>query len=239
MADIAAAARFDFAWESEAVSIVLADQWASLDGKRRRAALSVYIDYAKSSRVYFDAVRRIREKSHSQGEPIPRSAHQAAGGGCPWEPAASRQQAPPAPIAPSNRPSSCARSRFGSLSRSCGALGYHRWALSSPAVASWRRRWIVPEDTVTRIWKRPFELMMRQHMKATAERNGPFHTHGVLSEAQATVSPIPSSRRGHSPQLSVTGALPLVMNRWRQRTPCGDGCPVRWDILMLRLPKLP
>ena len=35
----------------------------------------------------------------------------------------------------------------------------------------------MPEDTVTRIWKRPFEVMMRQHMKATAERNGPFHTH--------------------------------------------------------------
>ena len=31
LADIAATARFDFAWESEAVSIVLADQWASLD----------------------------------------------------------------------------------------------------------------------------------------------------------------------------------------------------------------
>ena len=35
LAHIAAAALFDFARESEAVSIVLADQWASLDGKRR------------------------------------------------------------------------------------------------------------------------------------------------------------------------------------------------------------
>ena len=35
----------------------------------------------------------------------------------------------------------------------------------------------IPEDTVTRIWKRSFEIVLRQQMKATAERNGPFHTH--------------------------------------------------------------
>ena len=35
----------------------------------------------------------------------------------------------------------------------------------------------IPEGTVTRIWKKPFEAVLRQQMKATAERNGPFHTH--------------------------------------------------------------
>ena len=97
VADIAAAARFDFAWESGAVSIVLADQWVSRDGKGRQAELRVYIDYANSSPVYFDAVRRIREKPHNQGRVHPPPVRQAAGGGCPREPAASRQEARPGP----------------------------------------------------------------------------------------------------------------------------------------------
>ena len=57
VADIAAAARFDFAWESGAVSIILADQWASRDGKGRQAELRVYIDYSESSRVWTNRAR--------------------------------------------------------------------------------------------------------------------------------------------------------------------------------------
>ncbi len=72
LANIAATARFDFAWESEAVSTALADQWASRDGKRRPAELRVYIDYAGASRAYFDALQCIEKKLHSRGESIPR-----------------------------------------------------------------------------------------------------------------------------------------------------------------------
>ena len=175
VADIAAAARFDFAWESEAVSIVLADQWASLDRKRRRAALSVYIDYANSSPVYFDADRRIREKFHNQGEPIPRPLTrrraEVAGGGL---------ERPAKNPLPPHRPAETEqllrevkiRTAIEVL-RSVGIPPRGTLVSGCRIVAEAVG---LSEDTVTRIWKRPFEVMMRQHMKAIAERNGPFHT---------------------------------------------------------------
>ena len=176
LADIAAATRFDFAWESEAVSIVLADQWASLDGKRRRAALSVYIDYSKSSRVYFDAVRRIGEKSHNQGEPIPRPlarwrAEVARGS---LQPPARKPLPPHRPAEP-EQPRREVKIRIAiEVLRSVGVPPMGTPVSGCGFVAE---ALDIPEGTVTRIWKRPFELMMRQQMKATAERNGPFHTH--------------------------------------------------------------
>ena len=98
LADIAAADRFDFAWESEAVSTVLADQWLSLSGKRRPAALQDYIERSRFSRAYFDALRRIVEMLHSRGEFIPGPARQVAGRGC-W-------RAPPTSCQESRRVSS-------------------------------------------------------------------------------------------------------------------------------------
>ena len=175
VADIAAAARLDFAWESEAVSIVLADQWASLDRKRRRAALSVYIDYANSSPVYFDAVRRIREKSHNQGEPIPhpltRRRAEVAGG---------RLERPAKNPLPPHRPVKPAQllrdieMRFAiEVLRGVGVPPMGAPVSGCGFVAEALG---IPEDTVTRIWKTSFEIVLRQQMKATAERTGPFHT---------------------------------------------------------------
>ena len=176
LADIAATARFDFAWESEAVSIVLADQWASLDRKRRRAALSVYIDYANSSPVYFDTLPRIEKKFRSRGESIPRPLA--------WRQAevARGSLLPPArkPLPPhrSAKPARRAREvdiRFAiEVLRSVGVPPMGTPVSGCGFVAAALN---IPEDTVTRIWKTSFELMMRQQMKATAERTGPFHTH--------------------------------------------------------------
>ena len=175
LADIAAATRFDFAWESEAVSIVLADQWASLDRKRRRAALSVYIDYANSSPVYFDSVRRIGEKSHNQGEPVPRPLVRRRA-----EVADGRLERPAKNHLPPHRPAEPEqllreiKIRIAiEVLRSVGIPPMGTLVSGCRIVAEALDSF---EDTVTRIWKRPFELMMRQHMKATAERNGPFHT---------------------------------------------------------------
>ena len=175
VADIAAAARFDFAWESGAVSIILADQWASLDGKRRWAELRVYIDYAKSSQVYFDAVRRIEKRLQSRGESIPRPLARR------WaEVAGGRLERPARKPLPPHRPVKPAQlmrdveMRFAievlhsvgvpPMGAPVSGCGFVAEALG------------IPEDTVTRIWKRSFEIVLRQQMKATAERNGPFHT---------------------------------------------------------------
>ena len=174
VAGIAAAARFDFAWESEAVSIVLADQWASLDGKRRRAALSVYINYSKSSRVYFDAVRRTGEKSHNQGEPIPRPLAR-------WRAeAADGLRRPPArnPLPP-HRPAKPAQLREVKIRIAIEVLrsvGVPPMGTPVSGCGFVAEALDIPEGTVTRIWKRPFEAVLRQQMKATAGRNGPFHT---------------------------------------------------------------
>ena len=176
LADIAAATRFDFAWESEAVSIVLADQWASLDRKRRRAALSVYIDYANSSPVYFDSVRRIGEKSHNQGEPIPRPLVRRRA-----EVADGRLERPGKNPLPPHRPAEpeqlLRKVKIRFAIEVLRSVGVPPMGIPVSGCRIVGEALDMPEDTVTRIWKRPFEVMMRQHMKATAERNGPFHTH--------------------------------------------------------------
>ena len=176
LADIAAATRFDFAWESEVVSIVLADQWASLDRKRRRAALSVYIDYANSSPVYFDALPGIQKRLQSRGESIPRPLARRRA-----EVADGRLERPGKNPLPPHRPAEPeqllreVKIRFAiEVLRSVGVPPMGIPVSGCRIVAE---ALDMPEDTVTRIWKRPFEVMMRQHMKATAERNGPFHTH--------------------------------------------------------------
>ena len=176
VADIAAAARFDFAWESGAVSIVLADQWVSRDGKGRQAELRVYIDYANSSPVYFDALPGIQKRLQSRGESIPRPLARRRA-----EVARGSLQRPARNPVPPHRPAKPeqllrdVKIRFAiEVLRSVGVPPMGAPVSGCGFVAEALE---IPEDTVTRIWKRPFEVMMRQHMKATAERNGPFHTH--------------------------------------------------------------
>ena len=190
LAHIAAAALFDFARESEAVSIVLADQWASRDGKRRPAELRVYIDYAGSSRAYFDSCRRIEQRLHDLGEPIPGTLARwraEAAGGLRRRPAKNPVASHP-PVKPAHlmrdvqvqfaiEVLSCVGIRpMGSGCRIVSA------ALAQIAAATGRDEVALSEHTVTRIWKerageRPFEPELRKQMKAIAGRTGPFHTH--------------------------------------------------------------
>ena len=192
LADIAAADRFDFAWESEAVSTVLADQWLSLSGKRRPAALQDYIERSRFSRAYFDALRRIVEMLHSRGEfipgPLARWRDEAAGG--------LRRRPAKNPVA-FHRPITSAQRvrdaqiqlviellrRVGIKPRGTRVSGCRvvAEALERIAVAD-RSKVALSEETATRIWearvwKEPFEPVLRKHSKAIADRTGPFRTH--------------------------------------------------------------
>ena len=72
LVDIPDTGQLDAERESAAVSEFLADQWVSLSGKRRPAALQEYIEQSVSNRVYFDALVRIGEKLHGWVESVPR-----------------------------------------------------------------------------------------------------------------------------------------------------------------------
>ena len=176
LADIAATARFDFAWESEAVSIVLADQWASLD---RQAPPGRVVGLHRLRQLQPGLLRhaptRIREKKlRSRGESIPGSLARRRA-----EVARSLQRPAGKPVPP-HRPAKPARRarevdiRFAiEVLRSVGVPPMGTPVSGCGFVAAALN---IPEDTVTRIWKRSFEIVLRQQMKATAERNGPFHT---------------------------------------------------------------
>ena len=73
LAHIAAAALFDFARESEAVSIVLADQWASRDGKRRRGRVARLhrLRWLQPSGLLRLLPAHRAGRLHDLGEPIP------------------------------------------------------------------------------------------------------------------------------------------------------------------------
>ncbi len=192
LANITDAARFDFEWESETVSIVLAAQWASRDGKRRPGELPVYIDYAGASRAYFDALQCIEKKFSSRGKSILRPLDR-------WRAkVASGLRRPPdrKPIPP-HRPVTSAQSvrnveiQFvieilrgvgvrpnGTLVSGCRIVAE---ALKQVAGAGCDEV-ALSEHTVKRIWqergwKRPFEPVFVKYSKAIAERTGPFHTH--------------------------------------------------------------
>ena len=175
LADIAATARFDFAWESEAVSIVLADHGplsiASAAGPRCRST-STTPTPARSTSTRSHASRRSFVAGASPSPaPSPGGGRRLPAGACSVPPGS-----PSHPIAPPNRRG--AREvdiRFAiEVLRSVGVPPMGTPVSGCGFVAAALN---IPEDTVTRIWKTSFELMMRQQMKATAERTGPFHTH--------------------------------------------------------------
>ena len=191
--NIAAAAGFDFEWESDAVSIVLADRWVALGDKRRSAALRYYIDRSRSSRAHFDALGHIVEKLDRRGEPIPRPLAR-------WreEVAGELRRRPARKPIPSHRPVKPAQlvhdvemqfaievlrrvgiPPMGTPVSGCRIVSE---ALKQIAVATGRTELALSEDTVTRVWKarvweKPFEPVLRKHSKAIAERTGPFRTH--------------------------------------------------------------
>ena len=192
LANITDAARFDVEWESETVSIVLADQWASRDGKRRPAELRVYIDYAGASRAYFDALQCIEKKFSSRGKSIPRplarwQAKVASGLRLP----PNRKPIPPyCPVRPAHlvrdvdiqftlevlrwvgiRPN-------GTYVSGCRIVSEALKQVAGPG----RNGVPYSEATVAGIWKeragkRRFEPELQKQMKAIADRTGPFHPH--------------------------------------------------------------
>ena len=191
LAHSADADQFDFAWESEAVSTVLAEQWMSLSGKRSRGALRDYIERSRSSWAYFDALRRIVEQLEGRGESIPgplaRWRDEAAGG--------LRRHPAKNPVA-SHRPVTSAQPvrdaqiqlviellrRVGIKPRGMRVSGCRIVAKALERIAAADRSKVaLSEETVTRIWearvwKEPFEPVLRKHSKAIADRTGPFRT---------------------------------------------------------------
>ena len=164
--------------ESAAMSTFLADQWVSLNGKRRPTALREYIEQSVSNRSYFDALVRIGEKLDDRGEAIPRPLAgwlaKAAGG--------LRRRPAKNPVS-SGRPVDTATlvrdmhlqfaievlHRVGVKPRGSNVSGCR---MVSEAVG-------IPEETVRRIWKEcPWRTSlvpaMRKYSKAIAERTGPI-----------------------------------------------------------------
>ena len=97
LVDIQDTSRLDSDWEYAAVSRVLAAQWLPPIGVRSPGALLEYIERSESSRVYFDALKRICEELDSRGEAVPDPLSRWRQGGCRRAPAASRHDASPVP----------------------------------------------------------------------------------------------------------------------------------------------
>ena len=164
--------------EAAAMSTLLADQWVSLNGKRRPTVLREYIEQSVSNRSYFDALGRIGEKLHDRGESIPRPLDgwlaKAAGG---------LRRRPAMNPVPSGHPVNTAyfvRDMHIQLAievlRRVGVKPSGSFVsgclMVSEAVG-------LSEDTVRRIWKEcpwrtSFVPAMRKYSKAIAERTGPF-----------------------------------------------------------------
>ena len=175
VADIAAATRFDFAW---GVRSRVDRSGRPMGVSRQQTPPGRVVGLHRLLQiqpVYSDAVRRIGEKSHNQGEPIPRPLAR-------WRAeAADGLRRPPArnPLPP-HRPAKPAQLREVKIRIAIEVLrsvGVQPMGTPVSGCGFVAEALDIPEGIVTRIWKRPFELMMRQQMKATAERNGPFHTH--------------------------------------------------------------
>ena len=164
--------------ESAAASEFLADQWVSLNGKRRPTALREYIEQSVSNRSYFDALGRIGEKLDDRGEDIPRPLAgwlAKAAGGLRRRPAKN-----PVPSGHPVDPAYFVRDMHIQFAiealRRVGVKPSGSFAsgclMVSEAVG-------LSEDTVRRIWKEcPWRTSlvpaMRKYSKAIAERTGPF-----------------------------------------------------------------
>ena len=176
LADVPDRGQFDSEWESAAVSSVLAAQWRPPIGVRSPDALLEYIERSESSRVYFDALKRIGEELDSRGEAVPdplaRWRQEAAGG---------LRRRPAREPVPSNRPVDLAtllrhlQIQFTILIMLRVGVPPRGSPVSGCRIVS--KALELSEDTVERIWKermwrRSFGLVMQKHSRAIATRTG-------------------------------------------------------------------
>ena len=178
--------RFDVEWESEALAITLADEWLRA---RSRPLLQEYINLSQSSRVYFDALVRIRDELNRRGEAIPNRLtkwRQEVDGG--------RLKRPLKKPIPAERPVTLPKylsdlnvqltieilRRIGIKPEANRVSGCQ---LVSEALAiSEDEALRLSAETVRRIWqKRPwkgsFKPVMEKYAEPIAKRHGPFPTH--------------------------------------------------------------
>ena len=178
LVDIPDTGQLDAERESAAVSEFLADQWVSLSGKRRPAALQDYIEQSVSNRVYFDALVRIGEKLHGWVESVPRPLArwraEAAGG--------LRRRLAMKPVPSHRLPNTAYFARDIHIQFAIEVLRRLGVRLRGSDVSGCRMVSVALglfEDTVRRIWKEcpwrtSFVPVMQKYSKAIAERTGPF-----------------------------------------------------------------
>ena len=173
-------------WESESLSTVLADQWLFPIEARTHSTLRQYIKLSKSSRVHFDALKRIWEELNSKGEAIPSPLLKWFRGVD-----SGRRRRPRERPIPKHRPVTLAKflsdfniqltieilRRVG-ISPEGSVSGCH--IVSDALATSEDRALRLAPETVTgiwqeRIWGSPFESVMGKYSKAIEERHGPFH----------------------------------------------------------------
>jgi hypothetical protein len=186
LAQVPGADWLNMEWESESLSTVLADQWLFPIEARTHHALLQYIELSKSNRVYFDALKRIREKLNSQGEAIPSPLIK-------WfqEVDSGRRRPPRERPIPNHRPVTLPKF-LSDLNIQLTIEILHRVGISPEGSVSGCH--IVSEALATsedpalrlfpetvrgiwqkRIWGSPFEPVMGKYSKAIEERHGPFH----------------------------------------------------------------
>ena len=180
LADTPKVGRLDREWESTAVSVVLAS--APRLGVFSPSALSEYIERAEDSRVYFDAVERIRieEKAKSRDEDIPLPLRK-------YRPKSARkgQKRPARNPLPRGRPRNPAILRrdlqIQFTIEVLDRLGLSPWGYPLSGLSIVSEALGLPEGTVEDIWKKcfwkkSFVPVMQAYSKAIHERTGPFHT---------------------------------------------------------------
>ena len=178
--------RFDVEWESEALAITLADEWLRA---RSRPLLQEYIKLSQSSRVYFDALVRIRDELNRRGEAIPNRLtkwRQEVDGG--------RLKRPLKKPIPAERPVTLPKylsdlniqltieilRRVGILPEGKSVSGCQ--IVSEALATSEDEALHLSADTVRRIWQKriwrgPFKPVVVKYAKPFAVRHGPFPTH--------------------------------------------------------------
>ena len=174
--DVPDRGQFDFKWESDAVSKVLAALWVPPLGVSSLDSLREYIERSEVSRPHFGALERIREHDR-MGKVIPiplaKWRAQAAGG---------LRRRPAKRSVPSHRPPNPAdfvrdiQIQFTiAILRRVGVKPRGRYVSGCRIVSESLG---LSEDHVKRIWDRPFTPEFRKHAKAIATRTGlsQFHT---------------------------------------------------------------